>query len=262
MKSELIFDYIPCNIYYKDQLISLPDEIKIEIERCWNEAILSGKKYTNGDLFTISSIANEGNLLNLYLYLTTYDHYIYSVKKNFTGNYICRSLAANILFLTSDNYYVLAVMSGKTSLPNKIKFIGGAFSKDDIKSGKIDAFTCIDREVQEEIGLSISNKNIITNVCPKYIVTRKNFSFINILFMSELNISRNELTALFKEYKENSALDDFELSDIYFLHNDNNDIKNFIVCNKQNIMSYMEDLFLILMGEVKAGNIKNKINGA
>jgi len=74
MESRLIFNYIPCNIYYSGRIISLPDEIKTKIEKCWNKAISSEKSCTNGELFTINSITNEGNSLNLNLYLTNYAH--------------------------------------------------------------------------------------------------------------------------------------------------------------------------------------------
>jgi 8-oxo-dGTP pyrophosphatase MutT (NUDIX family) len=261
MKSELIFRYLPCNIHYKEQFISLPDEVRTEIKKCWKDTLSSGRRYTNGELFTIASMIDEGDCLDLSLYLTTYDHYIYSAKKNFVGRYICRSLAANILFLTSDGYYVLAVMSDRTSLPGKIKFIGGAFSKGDVKDGEIDAFHCIKREVKEEIGLDMENQNIFHHASPKYFVTRPNLSFLNILFVGALMIPQEELAAFFKEYKANTVSDDFELSDLYFLHNDSDSIKDFVAYNKQNFVSYMEELFLVLISEREAGNIKDKIKG-
>lgn len=111
------------------------------------------------------------------------------MKEHFCGKYICRSIASNILILTTDNYYVLAKMSINTSLPNKIKFIGGAMSKDDLKENILDPFECVKREIYEEIGLTIVPSN---KILPAYFITRKNLSFINTLYIYKTELSRDD----------------------------------------------------------------------
>ncbi|MBQ8740426.1 MAG: hypothetical protein IJY79_02620 [Clostridia bacterium] len=256
MKSNLIYDYVPCKISFDGSKVSLPQSVQFEIKRNWDNLISSGKQFMNNELFTIDSIEVEDFQLKINVKKTLYDHYLYSVGKKFIGEHICRSLASNILILTSDNYYVLAVMSGKTSLPNKVKFIGGSLSEEDLTNSILDPLKCVKRETYEEIGLKFES-NI--NITPRYFMTRANLSFVNILYVAEIDMSHKDIKDLFDRYKKKSQNSEFELNNILFVKNDVDEIKSFIKESRQSLIDYMEELFYVLIGESEAKSMVEEI---
>lgn len=260
MKSNFIYYYVENLIHYRDLKIELPSDVRLQIKESW-EAYISQNKTTNGELFTLEAMQLKEDILHFYVNKTTYDHYIYSRKHNFDGKYICRSLAANILPLTSDHYYVLGVMADWTSLANKIKFIGGALSKEDLCEDILDPFKCVIRETKEELGIDASDEKLVLNLEPTYFVTRNKLSFINTLFFADLSISSQDVLALFRRFKsqlqnENKAV---ELKSIIFLENQPDKIKSFIEKNKDRMIDYMEELLLVLLGVLEAKNIKKEV---
>lgn len=250
MKSNIIYDYVPCEITFDGSNVLLPSNVQFKIKSYWDNLINSGKRFTNNELFTIDSIKVEDAQLILNVKKTLYDHYLYSVSMNFLSEYVCRSIASNVLILTSDNYYVLAVMSGKTSLPNKVKFIGGSLSNEDLTNNILDPLKCIKRETYEEIGLTLES-----NIIPRYFITRSNLSFVNILHITKIDISHKEIKTLFDNYKEKSKRSEFELNNIFCVKNDVDEIKSFIEKNRRNLIDYMEELFYVLIGELEAKSI-------
>lgn len=259
MKSKLIYDYIPCIINFEKSMVFLPEDVKLKIKKNWEDLYRAGKRYVNGQLYTIDSIGYENMKLKLNVKTTTYDYYLYSLERKFIGQYICRSLASNVLIITSDNYYVLAKMSERTSLPNKIKFIGGALSEDDLINNQLDLLKCIERETFEELGITLENNNKVVSIKPRYFITRENLSFINTLFIANLDISREDILDLFNTYKEKAKNSEFELKSIIFVKNNAITIKSFIEDNREILIDYMEELFYTLIGDLEPKNILSEI---
>lgn len=264
MFSNLIYKMVPnYKFIYAGKNIELPNIIKTRIQNYWNELIESGKKYTNGKIYTISNISLDDNdCLIFRIGETNFAHYLYTVKMNFQGEYICRSIAASALFLTNDNYYVLGKMSSDTSLAGKIKFIGGAISKEDFIRNEFQPIECIKREVKEEIGLDLNNKVIVENMQPSCFITRKNLSFINICFKVKLNLSSNQVVALFNEHNvslKNQNIEQ-EINSIILLKNQKNYVLEFLSDNEKNTIDYMKDLFLVELGIHQALSFLDKKN--
>lgn len=263
MISSLIYDYHnPCKFKYNKSKYELPEYIKQEINENWKNLYNSGKRFLNGDLFTVNDIfIDEDKTLNFNMIKTNYAHYLYSMKNNFTGKYICRTVACNILLLTSDNYFVLGIMDKNTSLPHKIKFIGGAISEDDLNEDLLDPLKCITRETCEEIGFNLDNNSYILKPEPRYIVTRKHWSFFNILFYTHLQIPKNDLTKIFNRHKAYSQnKNSVELDSIIFINNQKKAIDSFLDENKGRLIDYLEEFFIVLTGKLDANDIIKEVN--
>lgn len=264
MLSNSIYSMLPkYKFIYEERNVELPNYLNREIKDNWNELINSGKKYTNGELYTISSIKFENdNCLIFRILKTDYAHYLYTVKQDFQGEYICRSIATSALFITNDNYYVLGKMSSDTSLPGNIKFIGGAISKEDFIENELHPIEGIKREVKEEIGLDLDDKSKVESVNSSYFITIKNLSFINICFKIKLNLSSKEIIKLFDEHNENLYNQNMEqeLDSIVLVKNDRENLNNFFTDNKGITMDYLEELFLVEMGINEARNFSDEDN--
>lgn len=64
MKSNLIYEYVQNKMIFDGSKISLPPNIKLEIEQNWKKRVESGKKFENNELFTVTSIeVNQPNII-------------------------------------------------------------------------------------------------------------------------------------------------------------------------------------------------------
>lgn len=253
--------YEKCRFIYTGKNLPLPEYLKMEINNYWNYLKSEGKSFNNGEIFTISDIKLNQGYLDFIISKTNFAHYLYSLKQKSLGDFTCRSIASNALILTSDNYYVMGSMSGNTSLPYKIKFIGGAISTDDLLNNSFDPRSCVIREVKEEIGISLTNKDVIDNFKPIYYLTRENLSFINVLFLAQLKMTSGELKIAFEIYKKKLQTHniDSELADIYFLKCNKEAITMFLENNQNILIDYMDDLFRVIVGKYDAKNILEEI---
>ncbi|MCD4669281.1 MAG: hypothetical protein K8S14_02420 [Actinomycetia bacterium] len=263
MISNLIYNYYnPCKFIYNKSKYELPEHVKKEIKENWQDLFNSGERFINGDLFTVNNILiGEDKILNFNVIKTNYAHYLYSMKNNFTEDHICRSVAANVLPLTSDNYFILGAMAENTSLPNKIKFIGGAMSEDDLCGDFLEPLKCVTRETREEIGLDLGNHPHILKLEPRYLITRKNWFFINTLYYAQLNISKGELIKMFDEHKIYlQKKNEVELDSILFINNEKKDIESFLNENERRLIDYLEEFFFVLIGKLDANDIVKRVN--
>ena len=254
--SKLIYNYEESRFVFRDERVKLQECVSREISDYWDALISSGKSYENGDIFTIDEIQYRDNVINFIVKKTNFAHYLYS---NYKKNQIprCRSIASNVLILTSDDFYVLATMSRNTALPKKIKFIGGTFSEDDLDQNILIPRKCSIRETREEIGVNLDDCNLVKCMTPLYFLTRENMSFVNVLFLTELNMNSLEIMRLFEEHKrrltDKGTLS--ELSSVILLKNEKQVIKDFLDKEKDSLIDYMDDLFRVVIGESVAQNI-------
>lgn len=249
MNSKLIYDKVDkFKFLYSNSKVVLPEDIRKSIEENWNNLMESGKEYTNDEIFTVSDIMFNDDTLEFIMKKTNFAHYMYTLKNNWEGEYICRSVAGSALMVTSDDFYVLCKMANYTSLGGKVKFIGGAISENDVYKDEIIPKKCVKREVLEEVGLDLNDKEKVNKTEHVYFITRKNLSFINTFFKVYLNMSSNELLLLFKEYDEYLKKNNLEreLHSIVFVKKDKESVLNFI--KENNCVEYLEDTFKAELG--------------
>lgn len=262
MINELIYKYEKSCFIYDRSNVKLPEQMIKDINANWEELIADGKKCTNGELFTINNILMDSDgIIKFIVNKTNYAHYLYSKKKDFECDHVCCSIAANVLPVTTDNYYVLGVMANWTVLPNKIKFVGGSMSEHDFIENRLEPLKCVKREMMEEIGIDLDDIEYVKSYEPIYFVTRKNLSFINVLYLARLNLSSSQIKDRFEKYKTYLIDNDMEveLDSILLVKNDIESNREFINANRNNLIEYMESLFNVIYGIQEANNIIDKI---
>lgn len=261
MEKSNVYRYQNIDFKFVEGNKDLPPEYLLSIKKNWKSEISEGKTYTNGKLFTMTGADISEETIHIYVQETDFAHYLYS-RKNDINKYSCRSMAANVLFLTNDNYFVLGRMGASTSLANKVKFIGGSFDKSDLaEDHMIDVNKCIEREVLEEVGISLKNREMVAHVRPFAFLTRKKLSFINILFIAELKITKVELEGIFSFFKANLNLagQESELSELVYIKNDYESVSAFLRDEKNIVIDYMCDFFEAYFGKLDYGNFRDYV---
>src|SRR5262245_34634213 len=117
---------IPNNIkliYDKNRII-LPEKIKKIIEEHWNSLIKQGKKFFQGDVYTISKLESSYNNLTIHLKLSNYSHYIYTIYNKPPKELCCRVVYTCALIETIDGYFVFGEMANHTSTPKRLQCAG------------------------------------------------------------------------------------------------------------------------------------------
>lgn len=260
MKEKKVYEYREIEFKVLKKKLELPVEYVEKVNENWKREMSAGKTYTNGKLYTMTAANFLENKIQVYVQETNYAHYLYS-KSIETNENLCRSMAANALLVTSDDYIVLGKMSGSTSLANRVKFIGGAFDQVDFCDEIVDIKSCIAREVKEEIGLDINDNKTVVDAKPVAILTREKFSFANTLFLVNIRLDKSQLERRFIEYKNEleSVGEKSELSELVYIRNDYASIFTFLQDEKNLVIDYMSDFFDAYFGEIEYGNIQEYI---
>lgn len=217
-------------VYYTNKKVSLPQNYSDNVESYWDSLLKSGKKFFRGDAFTITNISYHGENASIYVQLTDYAHFLYTLNKNVFDENDCRVIYTSALVETSDGKFAIGIMNKDTFAPQKLQFIGGGIDKDDINGELLDLEHNIQKEILEELGLNTSDKKIVKNFEPYLLKNGGKSNFLSAIFKLDLSIGENELMDRFERYNKGLILKGIspELSSLVFIKAEQNSIENFI----------------------------------
>ncbi|WP_391204461.1 NUDIX hydrolase [Psychrobacillus sp. L4] len=233
-----------------EEKISLPEKIKEDVNKLWETKLASNNSLFNGPIYSIAEIVKADDYINIHMCRSSYSHFLHSKSTGFIGDHVCRSVAVSALLITKDNFYCLGIMAEHTSYPNVIQCPGGAIDPIDIRDNIFNTWESVKREVKEEIGLSLED-NIVNNASQnKYIITRKNLSYIGICFVIELSLTSKELDEIFIVHQKNSKGTN-ELQKLIYVKRETESLVKFI--NNENLIKidYLNNLLLVDIGKEK-----------
>lgn len=204
----------------EDEQFELPYEIKRKVEEFWNQCILENPNLWNGELMCVGEFKREGDQIVITCKKSNYAHYLYDERIGLPKEYACSSLVAGCLLETSDNYYIVGELAENTSFPYCMQISGGNADKNDIKDGRIDIFNTIIRECQEELNISLQDKQQVEHFELKYISLPSESVHTYILFAKgKLNMTRAQMQEYYEQYlkylKENNL--EVEFGKIHFI---------------------------------------------
>lgn len=222
-------------VYYTDQKICLPQAYNKKVKSYWESLLKSGRKFFNGDVFTIYNIKVNNGIINIFVCLTDYAHFLYTIHKNTYENNDCRVIHTSVLIETIDNKFAIGEMNKDTAFPFKLQFIGGGIDKGDIKGTTLDLEHNIKKEIFEELGIEIQNKSIVKSLNPCYLKSGGKRDFLSAVFKLDLLIDEDELKEILNKHNENLALKNEmqEIRSLVFLNTDRQTVKQFISENKR-----------------------------
>jgi 8-oxo-dGTP pyrophosphatase MutT (NUDIX family) len=151
--------------------VELPATLRRDIAVHWERLKKEGKTFENGTIFTIRDWHHEPDRLDVTLMRTRYDHYLYTVHHQMTNPWACRVMYACALTETSDGYWVIGEMADHTSSPKRLQLAGGGIDESDVKEDQVDFLHSMFREVEEELGIDLSQMANDVQVQPLYLKT-------------------------------------------------------------------------------------------
>lgn len=242
-------------VYYTSKRVLLPKEYSDNMEEHWNSLLKKGNKSFRGDVFTITDISCFDESLNIYVELTDYAHFLYTIHKGKFEEYDCRVIHTSVLIETSDRKFVIGVMSKNTFAPDKLQFVGGGIDKDDINGDFLDLEHNIKKEISEEIGINITDGNIVKDFRPYFLKDGGKSNFLSAIFKLDLAIDEAEIMERFQRYNQELISQKIspELSSLVFIKAEQGSIKDFIY---NDLREKDENLIPTLEAAVGLRNIK------
>lgn len=189
--------------------LDIKSDIRKKVEQNWKEFIKDREKYFNSDIITVSDIEIDKNILRVNK--AKYADLIYSLdNKDLT----IRSLFSAILLKTLDGYYIIV----ENSYDDRLNLIGGMADLEDFDGEYLNYQRCIEREIKEEIGLDLNNKDDILSFELKYLKIpngNENFYPCGVCYIGTLNYTAEQ----FREYFRKNTFDN-EIKEVLCLTNE------------------------------------------
>ena len=243
---------IPNNIkvIYDNSKVILPEKFEKVVKNNWNSLMKYGKNFFQGDVYAISKLENSYSHLTIYLKLSNYAHYIYTIYNKPPKELCCRVVYTCALIETIDGHFVFGEMANHTSTPKRLQCAGGGIENIDIKENFVDLNNNIKRELFEEMGIEIDDKSIILESFPKYLKTGGENNFISIIFKIKLSINKKELQNIYKIYRNYLLLKEIlpEFNSLVFVRSNISSVKSFLRNDKRQRVDYLNSLLEVETG--------------
>lgn len=210
--------------YYSEEL-NLPNSIKEEIDKNWDEFIKENPSLWNGNIACVSQIKIDDNHVEIICKKSTYAHYLYQERVGLPKEYECRNISAGSLLETNDGYFVLCELDDNTSFPKVLQIPGGNIDKKDMENNEINCLKTIIRETKEEVNINLDDKNIVKEykINGLYDADEEAQPGVRVFAIVKLNINRDEMEKHFEKYYEWLIHNDgeLEIKKLHFLHKNN-----------------------------------------
>ncbi|RTE09601.1 NUDIX hydrolase [Paenibacillus whitsoniae] len=197
--------------------LQLPYTLQESINTYWDSLTKEKPYLTRGEIYSISHTIQFEEEMKITLQKTDYAHFLYSKQLSINHKYKCRGVVANGVILTKDGFFVIGEMNTHTSTPGRLQFVAGGIEKSDIQGNVVNMFENLSRETQEELGIDLTNSNVVSRVTSKYIV---HWQSIALVYLIELSIDSYELKLHYDSFESRLHSKSIipEFSSIVFVH--------------------------------------------
>lgn len=171
----------------------LNNSIATRIKDNWNSFIKNNDNYFDGEIYIVSSIKEENEILHLEVSKGKYSYLVYAKDHKELTVF---TLFSSILFKTKDDYYLFIKNNH-----DRLNIIGGLASSEDFDNNTYNPTKCLKREVLEELGVSLDDKSIVSNYKMRFMSLpekKDNIYPTGIVFTGDLVVTKEELKAYFK----------------------------------------------------------------
>ncbi|KAB1115057.1 NUDIX hydrolase [Neorhizobium galegae] len=218
--------------------ITFPDGYRSKVEKHWARINDNGQ-FFNGPVLAASSVTTDGSGPVVELSLTDYAHYLYAAQ-DLSHEFDCRAVFCAAAIVTSDNHLLFGEMAGHTSAPGQIQLPGGGVEMG--TDGELDARTCCQREVAEELGREFLREG--ARFRPVSLKYGGNLSTVGIFYALSLDMTTEQAQDSFARYQSEQlaagALPEFDR--LHAVKFDLKALNQFFRLNKDRIVDYLAPL--------------------
>lgn len=230
-------------VIFLNKKIKLPDQIQDKIEAYWN-LINNNKNFIRGEVYTITNIKNINGKLKIYVELSDYAHYLYTINNSIPKQYACRVIYTAALVITQDSKFIFGEMSSSTSTPNRLQCSGGGIDSKDVRDNIIDLSHNISNELFEELGIDTKDTNVVEKIYPRYLKSGGINDFLAVIYKVDLKINEEEFKKIYNQHVETLKLSHKspEFSSIIILPSTFSSVTSFINNDTRPRVDYLDKL--------------------
>ena len=185
-------------VKYDSTPYELPEQMREKHEHFWNEQLKINPHFRNGEVFTIQKICRNSEELQITVAKTDYKHYLYTIRHE-KKVFPCKAIFTCVAVITTDNYIAFGKMNKHTSTPGRLQFTGGGLDESDLKGDLFNLEKSIEKELIEEMGLSI-NPSYTKSFRPMFVKHGGLNDFWAVVFELNVNFTSNELQVILEKH--------------------------------------------------------------
>ncbi|MDI2586713.1 hypothetical protein OR571_06095 [Psychrobacillus sp. NEAU-3TGS] len=185
-------------VKYDSVALDLPESIKEQHDKFWNDQIKINSHLRNGEVFTITKIKNTAKELQVTVAKTDYKHYLYTIRHK-DCPFPCKVIFTCVAVITTDNYIAFGRMNEYTSTPGRLQFTGGGLDETDLNGSVFDLKKSIGKELEEEMGLHIES-SYVKSFAPRFLKSKGAYDFWAVMFELKVDYTSNELRVMFDKH--------------------------------------------------------------
>lgn len=174
------------------------NQVQDYIKKQWKAVTKKNPSMFAGELISVKESDSDSKNIRLDTILTTFDDYYITgtldFQQKFPDEKNTNVLSTGCILVTSDNCIVFGKRNKELVIsPGKTTIVSGMADRNDIiDNKKADLFSCIKREIREEVGV---NPNEITDLICIGLVNKPNNTGIFVPFFAKLDIPFEKLCA-------------------------------------------------------------------
>lgn len=192
----------PIAIRFIGEKVVLPAKLQATVDDNWQRLLKQKPQLHNGEVFTVSEMTETEDLIEIKLSETRYAHYLYDREYGGLNQYSVHIIHSATFVMTTDRKLVVGEMAPHTSLAETIQCSGGGIDFGDITDGIVDIEHSTAKELSEELGIDVRDKNRVESFEPKYFKTGGDRGVMVILNVLRLKENAKEFDLKYKKFIE------------------------------------------------------------
>ena len=236
--------------------VALPKPIRQKIDQHWQRLVKDNPRLRNGESFTVVTVDETDDQVDIELAETDYAHYLYSHQVGGLGEFTVRIIHSATLVITADNKMIFGAMGEHTSRPGIIQCCGGGIDHNDITNGVVDIEHNTVKELGEELGLDPYDKDIVAEFSPRYLKTGGPTGKMTLAYVLRIKLTGAQFLKRYEEFVKKLKDDNQEpeFGQIFCIDMDKDAVEAFIGESEGKLNEYMPVL-LHAAGDASSGKV-------
>lgn len=230
----------PIHIRYSDEQVTFSPDTTAKIAAYWEKRLQENPHLFNGDSFTLTSLEETPEAIEVKMAATKYANSLYSVNNDDYDEHIHRVFHSACLVITSDNKLVVGEMSKRTARAGIICCSGGSIDRGDIRGDVIDLDYSTIHELREELGIDPLGEYAVS-FGPKYIKTGGPHDMVTVLYELVTDLSGEQFAKNYAAFVADLAKknEEIEFERLFYVDITPEAVEAFIAEHKEQLDAYI-----------------------
>jgi 8-oxo-dGTP pyrophosphatase MutT (NUDIX family) len=244
-------------VRYDGGHVSFPAGLEEEIDSYWEELIRDGKRYTRGEVFTVTGKTETADAIEVTVSRTDFAHNLFCRDVRSPEGYGIRIIHTAALVESSDGKVVFGRMSAHTANSLRYQLCGGGIDDHDIRDGVFDFDHNTKKELREELGIDADDARLVVSFEPAYFKEGGPREKMSVIYRVTLGETAAEYVKRYEAFAEGlrQAGEEPEFGEIVVFDRNGGELLTFLAREDLHFDEYMRPLFEFIAKEETKTNL-------